>query len=1043
MKIWRLAVALLLAALLLSLLEPERLAESATGPFGSARASGSPESPTTTPTVRLRSRFTTQTSAVWRYGSAFVRSDLAPVPNNHPHPEPQPDRARPERVALNAAGTKAYISLAGTEAAPGNELAVIDLATREVIQRIEVGSRPYQPVMHPGGRFLVVTNELSNYASVVDTTLDDVVSELPLDYYCQGLVFSADGSRAWVANRYLDQVLMVDIEVHDGWLDGAVRVTGGFDEARFFGSSVLDGKAARSSELLADLAARGLEPDEDAAGRASGGINAILRARCGACHTRPTGGFVAGPDPVENLLSAVENAVGGDPLRSQLLRSVIPESAGGFRAASGEHHAGGVVFSPGERDLVRLTEWIQDAGGGPGIEVGNRGSHPKDVVLSGDGRHLYVGNTGTMDVSVVSVEAEREVAGLYLQNVANHLVALPTRDGRGELLVALTMGVGFGAARARDPAGGETWDREAPEAQFTTLRDGVTTDVRPLDEQAVMGPYDAVDGTANLKMRDIQNDLVLFDLRQIDIPRYVPGADLDYLVKANAYESHPQWVRYTSDTAEATGGDIKGDIAPELQRVPGSFPSQAVRSGDRLFVTMSGSFEVVEWLVDDEAADPALRMTPMRVYDAGLRPVGLAVTDDVIIVANQLGESVSIIDRQTGVSEEVRIADSERPPLDTDAEKGELVAHTSSFTSDRDTSCLHCHFRDTGDGRGWGAAETVGQDRQGDVTAGGTLGIPQMRNVFAIQPFYFEGTHRLSEGQGADINEPASVDDFDRPVWAGDYTHINSPVPESKRKLRYEELKERVSVRKLGSAGYDLEERRDAFIREQSLRHFGAAYGLKDLYRFTAAFMGDNNHLLPNPFDQEAPAVRRGERLFHHARVMCSVCHTAPEFTNKGPRLTHNDRKALPQLTTVTRRDASYTLASVRAVEVANGEHNQDLGPTDRGRVETEEGSFTTMQLRGIFDRPPVFLHHGRARSLREVIASPNHPGLRRFRLPVLTGPEEVRAGRHEVGFNETTSRFAEGPLNPEDRIVDTHGGTSHLTARQLDDLVAFMRSIE
>ena len=119
-----------------------------------------------------------------------------------------------------------------------------------------------------------------------------------------------------------------------------------------------------------------------------------------------------------------------------------------------------------------------------------------------------------------------------------------------------------------------------------------------------------------------------------------------------------------------------------------------------------------------------------------------------------------------------------------------------------------------------------------------------------------------------------------------------------------------------------------------------------------------------------------------------------------------------------------------------------EQGPDDLGRVEDVEGSFTTMQLRGIFDRPPVFLHHARARSLREVLCTPGHPALREYRYPVLQGTEEVRADRYEIGFNETTTRTPEGPLDVEDQVFDTHGGTSHLTPRQIDDLMNFMMSI-
>jgi hypothetical protein len=101
------------------------------------------------------------------------------------------------------------------------------------------------------------------------------------------------------------------------------------------------------------------------------------------------------------------------------------------------------------------------------------------------------------------------------------------------------------------------------------------------------------------------------------------------------------------------------------------------------------------------------------------------------------------------------------------------------------------------------------------------------------------------------------------------------------------------------------------------------------------------------------------------------------------------------------------------------------------------------MQLRGLFDRPPVFLHHARARSLREVLLTPQHPGAREFRFPVFMGDEEVRPGRMEIGFNETTTRDEKGNLDRKNQVFDTHGATSHLTPRQIDDLENFVMGIE
>ena len=70
--------------------------------------------------------------------------------------------------------------------------------------------------------------------------------------------------------------------------------------------------------------------------------------------------------------------------------------------------------------------------------------------------------------------------------------------------------------------------------------------------------------------------------------------------------------------------------------------------------------------------------------------------------------------------------------------------------------------------------------------------------------------------------------------------------------------------------------------------------------------------------------------------------------------------------------------------------------------------------LKGIWDRAPGFLHDGRAANLREVVSTPGHPALR----------------EGETGYNE------------RDGIPDTHGGTSHLTAGEVRDLVRFMKSL-
>ena len=150
------------------------------------------------------------TSDRWAWGAEYERRDLATVPNTNPDPEPQPHRDHPWDLALSPDGGTLYVTLAGNEAEPGSEVAVFDVQQRRVTGRIEVGSRPTYIDFHPSGAFALVVNQLSNYASVIDPSRHEVVAELPLDFYCNELVYSPDGRRGWVSNRYLDQVLELD-----------------------------------------------------------------------------------------------------------------------------------------------------------------------------------------------------------------------------------------------------------------------------------------------------------------------------------------------------------------------------------------------------------------------------------------------------------------------------------------------------------------------------------------------------------------------------------------------------------------------------------------------------------------------------------------------------------------------------------------------------------------------------------------------------------------------------------------------------------------
>ena len=894
-------------------------------------------------------------------------------------------------------------------------MAVFDVASRKVVRKIGVGSYPGDLVLHPNGKFLIVLNGFSNYASIIDTKTDAVVGEIPLDFYCADLVFNAAGTQAFVSNRYLNQILVLDVD--PAGPAAKVRPLGGFAEAPF------------------------LE-----AGKSSANLHHILRTSCGAanCHQRDRGGFYAGENALKTYFSAMEHARAGKPDESTLLTAVIATAEGGYadnRAGSNFHAGGKVVWKRSDPAYQAVAQWIAQARPGPGIPVENFESKPGHMALSTDGKRLYVGNQGAQSISVVDTEKLQELTAIYTQNIITDLVIHKASNGR-ELLLATSLGLGFGAPKERDPYGGESMDPTNTAAQFSVERDPATTEPLPHDQQRILGTFDGVDGTAAFKMGDIQNDFMAIDTARLQIPPVPATGPLDYALQVNRYQAHDAWVRYTSDSAETLAMDIKGDIAPELQRVIGAFPEAIALQGDQAFVAMLGSYQLVQWQIHADATEPSDLMEPVAVFDTGIMPrrvvVGTAATpaQGLVFVSNYLGETLTIVDTAKATSTQYPVGDLTRPYPDTNAERGDMFVNTTIFSADQDTACMSCHIYGTSDGRGWGAGQAIAQSQRGDFVSGGMLAIPQLRNLFAIQPFYFEGTHTAFEAQLDDAREHIALHAFLKPNPQGDFTAIFDPRPVAARPPEHEEVQDKMAIDAYGDLYKDLEERRDEEFRLLSMKYFGKAFDFRDVQRFIGEYQVVDSRLMPNPFDQKSAQVQRGKVLFNDLGVACVTCHKPPNFTDKDEALTHNRNRALQALTTFTEREKTFTLISPAWMDKVNG-FIRDLEPWEEGRYELKQGFLTTFQLRGLFDRPPAFLHHGKALSLRETFAAPNHYALRPFKFTPLRGGEQVRPDGKERGFNELSF------LKEKTYMVDTHGATSHLNGRQVQDLEDFLRSLE
>jgi 6-phosphogluconolactonase (cycloisomerase 2 family) len=950
------------------------------------------------------------TSKRWAYGEAYQREDLKPVANTNPYPEPQPDRDRPNELAITKDGKKLYITLLGTELNPGTEVLVFDVAQKEVRKRIKVGLSPYHLKMHPGGRFLVVINRFSNYASVIDTYSDRVVSEIPLDFYCQRITFNKEGTVAYISNRYLNQIFLVDIHTDKHVFEGKMRLLGGFDEQAF-----------------------------------QKNIYPVLHESCGTsgCHSSMKGDFYAGDNQLEAFFSAMENSIPGNANDSIMLKAVRSVKEGGFADDLGKNnfHIPGSILSKSDEKYQKLEQWINSTEYGPGIPVGNFGSKPHSLYISHDGKYLYAGNRGTQDISIIDLEKNQEVSGIYTQNIILDIAGFNDPEKNKEFLIALSMGAGFGVAKERDPLGGETEDPDNPAVQFTLLRDIETTEPLSIEEQSILGKFDGTDGTAAIKMSDIQSDVILVDAKSLDIPEN-PGESLSYALKANRYEAHKAWVRYTSDSAEILPHDYSGDIPPELQRVIGAYPVNVKVDGNKVYILMQDTYKVVEWQLKPSEFEPSDYLTPVAVYDTGIMPKSLVygpkgtIAEDMLFVTNFFGETISIINKSNNTSEEFVVGNLSRPYPDTNAERGEMFVNTAIFSGDKDIACTSCHIDLTSDARGWGAGQSIAQMRDGKFVNGGMLSIPQIKNLFAIQPFYFEGTHGVFDAQFDDAREQVPLQAFLEANPQMDTTDIFHPLPVDQREKEHEEIQDKMSNESFGDIYADLKERRDEMIRKLTIKYFGKAFNFRDFQRFIGEYQASATRLNPNPYDQNNRSAIRGKRLFNRLDIACVVCHTPPSFANKDEELYDNHERTLPPLVSFTKREKAFTLVGPHWMDRANN-FKRDLEYWEEGRVEREQGHLTTFQLRGLFDRPFAFLHHGRALSIREAISAPDHYALRKFKYPVLRGGELVRLNGRERGFNEQSI--------PEEKtyIIDTRGATSYLSTVGMQDLENFLLSIE
>lgn len=122
-------------------------------------------------------------------------------------PLPRERYLSPIEMTFSADGRELYVVCQDSD-----EVRVVDIASGQVSHKISVGRVPRGIVLSPDGRRLYVTNAWSDTASVIDTASWQVVATLPTGFEPAGIVVDAKGAFLYVANRLSSDISVIDLK---------------------------------------------------------------------------------------------------------------------------------------------------------------------------------------------------------------------------------------------------------------------------------------------------------------------------------------------------------------------------------------------------------------------------------------------------------------------------------------------------------------------------------------------------------------------------------------------------------------------------------------------------------------------------------------------------------------------------------------------------------------------------------------------------------------------------------------------------------------
>ncbi|MCC7381531.1 MAG: YncE family protein [Deltaproteobacteria bacterium] len=639
------------------------------------------------------------------------------------------------------------------------------------------------------------------------------------------------------------------------------------------------------------------------------------------------------------------------------------------------------------------------------------GENPGPLAFSSDGRFLFAGAVAGVTTAVLDAATGKAI----------DIDQDPTTTSQGAP-------PGMSRIDFRSPVGGlAAWGRWLFISDIGSGMGSLASAGRDLNFDGHPG-----DGTANVIFQDLQNEIAVVDAETFElVHRYTS----DTICCADYRDVDPDRPDrgLLLPAPDTWPPEVVEFLAPKSTWiVAGALPEAMVVVDGVLWVAFAGSNEVQSFTIGADGSLSPNQVTG-ALFRTGYNPKAIAAARGRVVTVDRLGEGLTVIDPEAGVGQERRVVvgDTSGGPFpSTDAEIGEAINEmTAIFTIDGDQTCVHCH-RENGAisrpivmplqiDRPWGARNVMAQ-----------------RGLFDTRPWFFEQAMDQTNFFPV-LNELARRENYccerlDPTVWSKYPTaeactqdpalagcqhvlHCNESPPPECLERPYAKIPFL---------------RRADFIRDAAQRLFGrdTTFGdvlftagdggartplpldFEGITRAVGLFMLRTPRLLPNPNRWlDLPTAARGKTLFQDAAVGCGLCHPLPRTTTADepsyfspfdmplgfPPVISPSRS--PAGTDATRVTPGFIATFPRTKQ---GEEGLHVGATP---------------LRGIWDRPGTSLYHdGRARSLREALATPGHPVL----------------APGETGSNERNGVF------------DTHGGTSHLDKYQFEDLLNFLHTL-